>query len=134
MKKCHLALKITQWVISELDLPLYCEFTYDTHDPLAITLVFDTDGERPVRWAFSRDLLAEGMTAPAGEGDVVLWPELCQDGEPSSFCVQVGSVRTALFEIPVEPVAKWLARTYDMVPQGSELDGVNWDELVQLAE
>ncbi len=134
MKKCHLALEITHWVISELDLPLNCEFSYDTRDPLAITLVFDTDAEDPVRWIFSRELLAEGMTAPAGEGDVVLWPELYQDGEPSAFCVQVGSVRTALFEIPIEPVAQWLAQTYDMVPQGTELDGVDWDELVQLAE
>jgi hypothetical protein len=134
MKKCHLALQITHWVFSELDVPLDCEFSYNTHDPLAITLVFDTDGERPVRWIFSRELLAEGMTARAGEGDVVLWPMLDQDGEPSAFCVQVGSTRTAVFEIPAEPVAEWLARTYDMVPQGAELDGVDWDELVQLAE
>ncbi|MGP4045993.1 SsgA family sporulation/cell division regulator [Streptomyces sp. 2A115] len=134
MKKRHLSLTITHWVISDLAVTLNCEFSYNTHDPLAVTLILDTDGERPVRWIFARELLAEGMAARAGEGDVVLWPGHDQDGEPSSFYVRVGGTRTALFEIPAEPVAKWLARTYDLVSQGTELNGVDWDELVQLAE
>lgn len=134
MKKCQLALEITHWVFSELDLPLQCEFSYDTQDPLAVTLVLDTEGVRPVTWALSRDLLAEGMTARVGEGDVTCWPVLDHDGEPSSFCVRVGSTHKAVFEIPAEPVVSWLARTYDMVPRGTELDGVDWDEWAQLAE
>ncbi|MEV7077910.1 SsgA family sporulation/cell division regulator [Streptomyces sp. NPDC093516] len=134
MKKCHLALEITHWVTPELDLPLYCEFVYDSQDPLAVTVVLDTQGVRPVTWVLSRDLLSEGMTARAGTGDVVLWPLIDHDGESSSFCLRVGSGPTVLFEVPAEPVASWLARTYDMVPCGAELDGVDWDELVQLAE
>lgn len=134
MKKCHLALEITHWLFSELDLSLQCDFSYDTQDPLAVTLVLDSEGVRPVTWILSRDLLADGMTARTGEGDVTIWPLLDLDGEPSFFCVRVGSAHKAVFEIPAEPVAAWLARTYDMVPRGSELDGVDWDELVQLAE
>ena len=134
MKKCHLALEITLWVCSELDLPLQGEFSYDTQDPLAVIVVFDTDGVRPVTWALSRDLLADGLAARVGEGDVVLWPVLDLDGEPSSFCIRVGSARKAVFEIPAEPVMTWLAGTYAMVPRGTELDGVDWDEWAQLAE
>ncbi|MFG2357046.1 SsgA family sporulation/cell division regulator [Streptomyces sp. NPDC048521] len=134
MKNSQLSLEITHWVTSELTLTLDCEISYDTHDPLAVTLVLDTDGPRPVRWVFSRDLLADGMTARVGEGDVVLWPVCDLDGEASSFCMRVGDVHTALFEIPAEPVTEWLAGTYAMVPRGAELDGVDWDELVQLAE
>ncbi|MEV0175499.1 SsgA family sporulation/cell division regulator [Streptomyces sp. NPDC050803] len=135
MKKCHLSLEITHWVTSELSLMLNCEFSYDAQDPLAVTLVLDSDGGRPVRWIFCRQLLTEGMTARAGEGDVVLWPLLDSDGEASSFCVRVGGgERTALFEIPAEPVREWLAGTFAMVPRGTELDGVDWDQLVQLAE
>ncbi|MFD6530990.1 SsgA family sporulation/cell division regulator [Streptomyces sp. NPDC060184] len=136
MKKCRLSLEITHWVTPELDLDLTCAFSYDTSDPLAVTLELDTGGPRPVRWVFCRQLLADGMTARSGEGSVVLWPLLDADDERfSSFCVRVGAGdRTALFEIPVEPVGRWLARTWAMVPRGTELDGVDWDELVQLAD
>ncbi|MFF9502245.1 SsgA family sporulation/cell division regulator [Streptomyces sp. NPDC014656] len=135
MKKCHLTLAITHWVTSELALDLNCELGYDTGDPLAVTLVLDSDGERPVRWFLCRELLADGLAARAGEGEVVLWPLFDSDGERSSFCVRVGGGdRTALFEIPAEPVGRWLARTWEMVPRGTELEGVDWDELVQLAE
>ncbi|MFJ3672597.1 SsgA family sporulation/cell division regulator [Streptomyces sp. NPDC090106] len=134
MTKSRLALEITHWVIPEIDVPLSCEFTYDPQDPLAVTLVLDTEGVRPVTWILSRDLLADGLIAREGDGDVVLWPLLDHDGESDSFCLRVGGARTALFEIPTEPVTDWLERTYAMVPQGAELDGVDWDELVQLAE
>ncbi|WP_338704195.1 SsgA family sporulation/cell division regulator (plasmid) [Streptomyces sp. Q6] len=134
MKKCHLVLEITHWVSSELDLSLQCEFSYDAQDPLAVTLVLGTAGVRPVTWILSRDLLAEGMTARVGDGDVTFWPMHAYDGEPSSFCVRVGNPQRAVFEIPAEPVVTWLARTYDMVPRGTEMDGVDWDEWAQLAE
>ncbi|MFF9340324.1 MULTISPECIES: SsgA family sporulation/cell division regulator [unclassified Streptomyces] len=135
MKKCPLSLEITHWVTSALSRRLKCEFSYDTGDPLAVTLTLDTDGERPVRWNLCRELLADGMVAEAGEGEVVLWP--LSDGESgySSFCLRVGGGdRTALFEIPAEPVGEWLARTWAAVPRGTELDGVDWDELLQPAE
>ncbi|SEE58498.1 SsgA family sporulation/cell division regulator [Streptomyces sp. TLI_105] len=135
MKKCHLSLESTLWVTTELPLDLTCEFSYDTSDPLAVTLVLDSEGERPVRWNFCRQLLADGLVARAGQGEVVLWPLPAADNEPASFCVQVGGRgRMALFEIPSEPVAQWLARTWAMVPSGTELDGVDWDELLQLAD
>ncbi|MEV7077872.1 SsgA family sporulation/cell division regulator [Streptomyces sp. NPDC093516] len=135
MKKCYLTLEITHWVTTELCLGMKCEFTYDTSDPLAVTLVLDSDGERPVRWIFCRQLLADGLVARVGEGEVVLWPLFDSDGERASFCVRVGGGdRTALFEIPGEPVVQWLARTWEMVPRGTELEDVDWDELVQLAE
>ncbi|MGV9456857.1 SsgA family sporulation/cell division regulator [Streptomyces sp. NPDC003635] len=134
MRKFHRSLEITHWVTPALPFRLSCEFSYDTQDPLAVTLLLDSDGERPVRWILLRELLAEGITARSGEGDVVIWPVPDQDGEPSSFRVLLGSDHTALFEIPVEPVQEWLSGTYSLVAPGTELDGVDWDELVQLAE
>ncbi len=135
MKKCHLSLEITHWVTPTLARELKCAFSYDTGDPLAVTLVLDADGERPVRWNLCRDLLADGMVAEAGEGEVVLWPLFDAESGRSTFCVRVGGGdRTALFEIPAEPVAEWLARTWAVVPRGTELDGVDWDELLQPAE
>ncbi|MGY0489374.1 SsgA family sporulation/cell division regulator [Streptomyces sp. WG-D5] len=138
MKKCHLSLRITHWVFADLALPRPCEVSYDSADPLAVTLVFATGGGKSVRWSFSRDLLAEGLAdgtvEGVGEGDVRLWPVHDHEGALTSFCVQLGSAHTALIEFDAEPVANWLAQTYALVPRGSELDDVDWDELLQPVE
>ncbi|MFE7752732.1 SsgA family sporulation/cell division regulator [Streptomyces sp. NPDC057428] len=135
MKNCNLTLEIARWLSPELALRLSCEFSYAEQDPFAVTLVFDTGSECPVRWVLSRDMLADGLSALSGEGDVALWPLYdLPDGVASSFCLRLVNTSTALFEIPSEPVAQWLERTYAMVPQGTEMDGVNWDELSQLAD
>ncbi|WP_399896130.1 SsgA family sporulation/cell division regulator [Streptomyces sp. BBFR51] len=135
MKKCNLTLEIARWLSPELALTLSCEFSYAEQDPFAVTLVLDTDSECPVRWVLSRDMLADGLSARSGEGDVVLWPLYdLPDGEASSFCLRLVNTHTALFEIPAEPVAQWLDHTYAMVPRGTEMDGVNWDELSQPAD
>ncbi|MFE6888482.1 SsgA family sporulation/cell division regulator [Streptomyces sp. NPDC057694] len=130
----HLPVEMTHWVTSMLALGRAGEFSYDTRDPLAVTLIVETDGGRLVRWVFARELLTEGLAARAGEGDVALWPVDGPGGERSAFCLRLGSTRTALFEIPAEPVARWLAGTYALVARGTELDGVDWDVLVQPAE
>ncbi|WP_372346686.1 SsgA family sporulation/cell division regulator [Streptomyces sp. KL116D] len=134
MKKCQLSLQIAHWVFDDLALPRTCEVSYDSTDPLAVALVFETGGRQPVRWVLSRDLMAEGLADHVGEGDVRLWPVHDDDGDLTSLCVRLGSGHTALIEFDAEPVANWLARTYEMVPRGTELDGVDWDELVQRVE
>ncbi|MDN3028559.1 SsgA family sporulation/cell division regulator [Streptomyces sp. S.PB5] len=131
MKKCHLALTITQWVAHRLTMPMACEFIFSAKDPYAVGLIFDAEGEGPVRWVFSRELLAEGLTGMTGDGDVVLWPEYAAGGQ-ASLWIEVGSIHTALFEIPAKPVAQWLATTYAMVPRGQEMADAEWDELTQL--
>ncbi|MEU6840388.1 SsgA family sporulation/cell division regulator [Streptomyces sp. NPDC046716] len=130
----HLTVELTHWVTSALALRRSAEFSYDTGDPLAVTLIVEADGNRLVRWVFARDLLTEGLAARAGEGDVALWPVDGPDGERSAYCLRLGSTRTALFEIPAAPVVRWLAGTYALVARGAELDGVDWDVLVQPAE
>jgi hypothetical protein len=133
VRHSHLSLEITHHVTSSLAVRLNCAFSYRTDDPLAVTLVFGDDTEWPVRWVLCRELLAAGLVSRQGEGEVVLWPAPDDDG-PSSFCLRVGGDRTALFEIPVGPVAEWLAGTYAMVPPGTELSGVDWTGLLELAE
>ncbi|MFF0225866.1 SsgA family sporulation/cell division regulator [Streptomyces sp. NPDC004629] len=134
MHRCHLAQEIVHWAGRWLPLSITCEFSYSARDPYAVTLIFDAEGDWPVRWVFSRDLLADGLTARTGQGDVMVWPEH-RLGGPSAVWIEVGSApRTALFEIPALPVAKWLAHSYALVPRGEELPAVDWDELTQLTE
>ncbi|MFF0050741.1 SsgA family sporulation/cell division regulator [Streptomyces sp. NPDC005498] len=120
---------------SEHSLGLHCELSYDAEIPLAVALAFDAGGERPVRWVLDRQLLADGLTTLVGDGEVALWPMPDSGTGRSSFCLRVGERdRAALFEIPAEPVVRWLASTWNLVPRGTEPDGVRWEELVQMAE
>jgi hypothetical protein len=135
MTKCHFRLEIIHWVAGRLPVPITCEFAFDSRDPLAATLIFDSDGEYPVRWVLARDLLTEGFTAKTGGGDVTVWPDE-SEGE-SCLWIQVGDAaasHTALFEMPAQPVARWLDACYALVPRGTELADVDWDQLTQLTQ
>ncbi|MFE7752185.1 SsgA family sporulation/cell division regulator [Streptomyces sp. NPDC057428] len=135
MNQCDLTMDIARWLSPELAFTVSCEFSYADQDPFAVTLVLDADGVRPVRWVLSRDLLADGLTARSGTGDVMVWPvHDLPDGETSSFCLRLVNTHAVVFEIAAEPVAQWLARTYTMVPRGTEMDGADWDELLQFAD
>ncbi|MEV5147093.1 SsgA family sporulation/cell division regulator [Streptomyces sp. NPDC052727] len=134
MRKCHHTIPVTHWIARRLPVPIACEFSFDSADPLAVALLFDSEGEYPVRWVFARELLSEGLAARSGQGDVAVWPEYDEDGDRSLW-IQVGNARhTALFEMPAQPVAQWLAHCYAMVPRGQELAHVDWDQLTQLIQ
>ena len=47
--------------------PIEAELRYDPADPYAVTTVFKT-GASQVRWTFGRELLAEGLYEPSGDG------------------------------------------------------------------
>ena len=78
-------LTVTQSVTLELIdptggiTPIEAELHYDPTDPYAVTTVFMT-GSTQVRWTFGRDLLAQGLYEPTGDGDVHVWPCLDSDG------------------------------------------------------
>src|SRR4051812_7394716 len=49
------------------------EFSFDPADPYAITMKLEARSGS-VTWTFARDLLADGVFHPAGDGDVQVWP------------------------------------------------------------
>ncbi|MET9182984.1 SsgA family sporulation/cell division regulator [Kitasatospora aureofaciens] len=57
------------------DVALHTDLVYRSNDPYAIEMTIQAGGEPPVTWMFSRELLAEGLTRPAGEGDVRIWSD-----------------------------------------------------------
>jgi hypothetical protein len=133
-RKAHHVSAATYWVAKRLPVMISCEFSYDMRDPYAVTLILDSEGEHPVRWVFSRELLADGLTGSVGEGDVTVWPE-SDGGEGWSLWLEVGrDPHTALFEMPAEPVTEWLLATYRLVPEGQEAGCVTWEELSHLTE
>jgi hypothetical protein len=91
---------------------------YSSENPYAVTALFRTsDGD--VGWIFGRDLLAEGLTGPAGEGDVTVWPSQGADGP--IVCMALDSPSGgALLEADLDHVRGFLDDTYRLVPPGSE--------------
>ena len=70
-------------------------------------------------WVFARDLIAQGLESPAGEGDVGVWPSRSQ-GEPV-VCLALSSPNgQALLECPRADIAGFLEQTLGTVPAGDE--------------
>ncbi|MFD7900596.1 SsgA family sporulation/cell division regulator [Streptomyces sp. NPDC059568] len=55
-----------------------------------------------------------------------MWPSKPENR--ATAWLQLGSGdMAALFELPMPPLSEWLEHTYELVPAGHELSGVNWD-------
>ena len=108
-------------------VPVTVTLSYTEADPYAVNVAFHVGLDEPKVWMFARDLLAQGLQADAGEGDVRVWP---QDAD----VVGVGlssPYGEATFEFPAPEVAGFLVGTYQLVPRGrepgaagAELDGL----------
>jgi Streptomyces sporulation and cell division protein, SsgA len=101
-------------------VPVEADFGYDPDDPFAIRAEFTlTEGEAPVVWIFARDLITAGLEAPAGQGDVALWPSQSR-GEPV-VCLALSSPGgQALLECRREDLEGFLEQTLCTVAAGDE--------------
>ena len=111
-------------------LPVRADLDYDVADPYAVTVSFHTGtgagGNDVVQWTFARSLLSDGVTSPAGEGDVQVWPSTGHGGPVVCLSLSSPSGR-ALFEVPLSDLVEFLGRTYEAVPTGSESEHVDVD-------
>ncbi|MFI5669792.1 SsgA family sporulation/cell division regulator [Streptomyces sp. NPDC051704] len=55
-------------------LPLLVRFWYDAEDPYAVRASFLNGTTVLARWHFERQMLADGLDRPVGEGDVTFRP------------------------------------------------------------
>lgn len=110
-------------------LPISADLRYDVTDPYAVRISFHTgpDGNGDVvQWTFARQLLSQGVAAPAGKGDVQVWPST-SGGQPI-VCLSLSSPSgQALFELPLVDLAQFLGATYEAVPTGGESAHVDVD-------
>ena len=129
----HSALISTELTLSlvvpgDEPLPVEASLEYDAADPFAVHLVIAA-GEGLVRWSFARELLTDGVKAPAGAGDVRIIPV----GGPAERRVRVVLTSpdgAATLEAPLTEMVEFLAATYTAVPSGSEADLLDVDALV----
>ncbi|MDG4857199.1 SsgA family sporulation/cell division regulator [Streptomyces sp. T-3] len=106
-------------VSEELSFRIPVELRYETRDPYAVRLTFHLPGDAPVTWAFSRELLVDGVHTPCGDGDVHIAPQGPEPSDEAVIRLQVGGDQ-ALFRASVAPLIAFLDRTDKLVPLGQE--------------
>jgi hypothetical protein len=99
--------------------PLLTRWSYRADDPFAVMMSISRPSGRWIDWLMSRDLLSEGLWAPAGIGDVRLTP--FSDDEFDVLEIRIGDDEgSAALEFDRSLVARFLDATYDIVPAGGE--------------
>ncbi|MFF1451213.1 SsgA family sporulation/cell division regulator [Streptomyces sp. NPDC058274] len=111
--------------------PVLAHMTYDADDPFAVTVVFSHDGRVLARWRLDRQMLADGIRRPVGEGDVRMrpqstgqWEELRLEFFGDSHAD--GERHHAVVLAWAPAVVSFLDETYEVVRPGHEevcLDG-----------
>jgi hypothetical protein len=114
-------------------VPLVASLHYNGSDPYAIRMAFHVGSEEPVEWIFARDLLADGLMGPEGDGDVRVWPSSAVDAPDEAPARRVLNIELsspfgeARFEAPSGAIASFLDRTYQIVAMGKESDVIDMD-------
>jgi hypothetical protein len=109
-----------------LELP--ASFGYDPSDPWAVWITFRGSRDE-VRWAVGRDLLLQGMTDPAGEGDIQLWPSIDENGRAAVVMELCSPDGRLVAQLLTNELYRFLTRTLAVVPLGTE-----WVDLDRLVE
>ncbi|GLZ30424.1 sporulation protein SsgA [Lentzea sp. NBRC 105346] len=108
--------------------PVEAELVYDPEDPYAVAVVFHT-GQGRVEWMFARDLLADGLLTPCGEGDILVRPAA---DDPERVLVELNApTGFAILSAVAEEVAEFLDQTYDVVQPGEEDLWIDFDRELQ---
>ena len=100
-----------------VDLPAV--LGYDPEDPWAVEVTFGPPSDT-VRWLVGRDLLLQGMTEPAGEGDVELWPRIDEYGCAAVVIELRSPYGRLVTQLPTRDLGSFLTRTLAAVPKGTE--------------
>ncbi|MCR3746347.1 SsgA family sporulation/cell division regulator [Lentzea californiensis] len=108
--------------------PVEAELVYDPEDPYAVAVVFFTGSGR-VEWMFARDLLADGLLTPSGEGDILVRPA---SDDPERVLVELNApTGFAILSAVAEDVAEFLDSSYDVVQPGEEDLWIDFDRELQ---
>jgi hypothetical protein len=106
------------------------EFSFDPADPYAVTMKLEARSGS-VTWTFARELLAEGLYHPSGDGDVQVWPCLSNMGDAVVIVELCSPDGTALLQTGSRAVQMFVTSIYDAVPAGTESSHVSIDALVE---
>lgn len=127
----ELARDITLWCLDAWGRLVEVETTlrYRTDDPYAVSLLFHSSAG-DVEWVVSRTLLLQGLAAPAGEGDVKVWPGLGEDGDGVAVLDFSSPDGRLVAETDAHELQAFLGQTFAAVPVGTEGRHLDLDGLV----
>lgn len=105
-------------LISDAALPAVdAELRYSCDDPFAVQMLLSVDQSPVITWVFGRELLINGISMPAGLGDVQVFP--ARDG----VIIELRSGAVAARLLAHAPdLAEFGARCIAQVPLGDEMD------------
>lgn len=111
--------------------PLPTTFSYSKHDPYAVAMeIYRPPGLVPVKWLFSRELVAEAcMTGEeTGIGDVIFTSHTRAGKE--YLGILLSAKTKASLEADKGEIDLFLAEAHKLVPPEDEFDLVDFDESV----
>ncbi|MFE2688401.1 SsgA family sporulation/cell division regulator [Streptomyces mirabilis] len=120
-----------QLVVShEMSLSMSMRLRYEPSDPYAVRATFAVVGsDETVEWIIGRDLLADGLEGPAGEGDIRVWP--AEEPDVSDLYLLLNPPDgTALLKAPAREIKTFLQETEAVVPRGAEPGHIDSDALL----
>jgi hypothetical protein len=105
------------------------ELVFDPADPYAVVMNLEARSGTVV-WTFARDLLADGLYEPRGDGDVQVWPCLSSSGDAVVIIELSSPDGLALLQAPSRAVHDFVVRTLEIVPAGEESAHLAMDDLI----
>lgn len=106
-------------------VPVKVDLSYHSCDPYAVQASFRTGNGTNVDWVFARDLLHQGLRAPAGTGDVRVQP---MPYNPTRVQLELSSPSGyAVFTTCAQTLGEFLYRTFEAVPADTEYSWLDFD-------
>ncbi|MGN6244197.1 MAG: SsgA family sporulation/cell division regulator [Motilibacteraceae bacterium] len=112
-------LRVRLDVPGDVPVPLPVRLHYRTDEPFSVRAEFLTGDAGSVEWVFARDLLSDGLTQPAGDGDVRVWP-VAGAGTPVVSIALTSPDGHARLEADATVISAFIERTAALVPPGTE--------------
>lgn len=120
--------ELTMEVVVPADGPQHVPVVmrYDTADPYAVCAEFHSAPGHAVAWRFARELMSNGISAPAGEGDVRIWPFSCHSAGRVRIAL-TSPEGQALVQAATSEVVEFLSESYSLCPPGEEAGHLDVD-------
>ncbi|MFG2713481.1 SsgA family sporulation/cell division regulator [Streptomyces goshikiensis] len=103
------------------EVPLFGRFSYDRADPYAVWAQFFAQDAVLPTWCFDRQMLAQSLYRPVGEGDVTLRPQREDGGEVVRIELRDSEGgQGAVLLVAASAVSGFLDETYAVTALGDE--------------
>src|SRR5262245_11846427 len=102
-------------VMPRADVFVDASLRYDCDDPYAVHLSFlpPSGRDEPIDWIFARSLASTGLSQPAGDGDVRIWPSR-EDLTGPVYIELCSPSGRALFAMPRPVLTGFVARSHEV--------------------